>query len=101
PLAEVLVTQQNFIGWLKKQEEETVKNKKKVKTTYNQLAIENQQGIQNVLETIDVQKNDQNSKNSLPPPKIKEVEVNNKQHMTGDMEIDRIDDNQLKIEEEA
>ncbi|CAG8847057.1 18706_t:CDS:1, partial [Gigaspora margarita] len=41
PLAEVSVAQQDFIGWLKEQEEEIVKNKKKVKTTYGQVDIEN------------------------------------------------------------
>ncbi|CAG8549602.1 3698_t:CDS:2 [Gigaspora margarita] len=33
--------------------------------------------------------------------KVIEVEVNNKQHMTEDMEMDRSDDNQSGIEEEA
>ncbi|CAG8804401.1 39056_t:CDS:2 [Gigaspora margarita] len=122
-----------FIGQLKEQEEEIVKNKKKVKTIHNQIAIENQQSIQNALETMDTQKNNQNSKNSLLLPKskmksalqletntqpneevlsqtittmldkirkVKEVEVNNKQHMTGDIEIDRFDDTQFGIEEE-
>ncbi|KAF0366341.1 hypothetical protein F8M41_013623 [Gigaspora margarita] len=68
PLAEVLVAQQDFIGQLKEQEEEIVKNKKKVKTTSNQVAIENQQSIQNASEIIDAQKNNQNSRNSLPLP---------------------------------
>ncbi|CAG8793885.1 10780_t:CDS:1, partial [Gigaspora margarita] len=82
----------------------------------------------------DAQKNDQNSRNSLPSSKnemtlvlqietniqpnekvlsqtttttpdeigkVIEIEVNNKQHVTGDIEIDRSDDNQSEIEEEA
>ncbi|CAG8755871.1 41353_t:CDS:1, partial [Gigaspora margarita] len=60
---------------LKEQEEETVKNKKKVKITYDQVIIENQQSIQNVLEMTDIQKNDQNSKNSLLPPESKMILV--------------------------
>ncbi|CAG8685259.1 20711_t:CDS:2 [Gigaspora margarita] len=78
----------NFIGWLKEQEEETVKNKKKVKTTHNQVAIENQQSVQNASKIMDTQKNDQNSRNSLF--------LSEK-----DMEIDGFDDNQSGIEEEA
>ncbi|CAG8838391.1 45688_t:CDS:2, partial [Gigaspora margarita] len=71
PLAELLVVQQDFIGQLKEQEEETVKNKKKVKTIHNQVAIENQQSVQNASEMTDAQKNNQNNKNSLPLPESK------------------------------
>ncbi|CAG8852629.1 45760_t:CDS:1, partial [Gigaspora margarita] len=114
--------------------EETVKNKKKVKTIHNQVAIENYQSVQNASKMMDTQKNDQNSRNSLSLPesemmlalqletniqpneevpsqmtttmpneirKVKEVEVNNKQHMIGDIEIDGFDNTQLGIEEET
>ncbi|CAG8640274.1 17780_t:CDS:2 [Gigaspora margarita] len=126
-LAEILVAQQDFIGQLKEQKEETVKNMKKVKTTYDQVVVENQPSVQNASEMINAQKNNKNSKNSLPLPESEmmlalQLETNTrltkeapsqtittmpdeigkvKEHVTGDMEIDEFDDTQLGLEKET
>ncbi|CAG8833002.1 31477_t:CDS:2, partial [Gigaspora margarita] len=107
PLAEVLVAQQDFIGQLKDQKEEIVKNKKKVKTTHNQVAVENQQKSEMML-VLQLETNTQLNEEApsqitttMPDKigKVKKVKVNNKQHVTGNIEIDRFDNNQLGIEE--